>query len=230
MVTGEFGDEVLGPHRATAVTAALRRRGRGLGRTGWRQVLSSAAPAALRRARFRDRHDACPWLLPAVRQEWTALRARDQGNLPLRWDASVRATTRRRAVTIGLDTMQRIASTFACTLSHPLGDSAFVESYAAYGGRWGLAGRGTAMRWLADGLLPETIINRTSKSFFNGSRFGRPTREFLASWTGRGLDEQLVDVEVLHGTWAGDFLPAQSALLLQQAWLADRSGATGTGP
>lgn len=76
------------------------------------------------------------------------------------------------------------------------------------------------MRLLADGLLPEAIIKRSDKAYFNASCFGPLTAAFVRSWDGTGLDDDLVDAEVLRDVWSAEFVPAPTAMLLQQAWLS----------
>jgi asparagine synthase (glutamine-hydrolysing) len=90
-----------------------------------------------------------------------------------------------------------------------------VASLAAYGGRWGIGGRGACVRLLTDGLLPEAIIERRDKAYFNASRFGAATAEFVQTWDGNGLDDDLVDADVLRELWSAEFVPAPTAMLLQ---------------
>ena len=129
------------------------------------------------------------------------------------------------AVVIGDRTRARIAADHDCDLVEPLGSPEFVASYTAFGGRWGGLTRAGGTRLLATGLLPEAVIGRRDKAWFNASRFGPISREFVRSWDGRGLDEDLVDPVELRDAWAAEVPPASTAML-QQAWLASQGRAS----
>jgi asparagine synthase (glutamine-hydrolysing) len=98
-----------------------------------------------------------------------------------------------------------------------------VASYADFGGRWGGINRAAGTRLLAAGLLPDAIISRRDKAYFNASRFGPVSREFARTWDGRGLDDSLVDPAELRAAWLAQVPPAATVMLLQQAWLASRT-------
>ncbi len=224
LVTGDYGDEVLGGHRATVLRTVARCRGRGLGREAWGEVMLTAAPEKVRRAAFARRIEGGEWLRPAFRWEWRDRRARHAAAQPLRWDASVRFPLRQRAAIIGRQTLRTVASWYDCKLVEPLGSPGFVASLAAFGGRWGIGGRSACVRLLADGLLPEAVIERRDKAYFNASRFGAATADFVRSWDGSGLNDDLVDAEVLREVWSAGFVPAPTAMLLQHAWLSTEAG------
>lgn len=229
LVTGNFGDEVLGGHRAVVLRTVLRRRGRGIPAAGWRYAAQCACPARIRaRLGVPDRVDR-DWLRPALRREVTAAERRAEATRPLRWDRSVRSALTARAVAIGDRSRARIAGHHGCRLVDPLGAPGFVESFAAFGGRFGRVTRTAATRLLAAGLLPEAVVERRDKASFTASRFGAPSREFARGWDGHGLDEDLVDADALRAAWLSDAPPVATALLLQQAFTASRSTATPTG-
>ena len=224
LVTGNFGDEVLGDHRAATLRAVWRRRGRGMTAADRRTTALAAAPAPVRRALLRRRITPHPWLRTPAREAVVEQHVRDVAARPACWDASVRATLRPRAVRIGALTRAQVAAWTDCALVEPLGAPGFVAALARYGGRWGRLGRTAATRALGGPLIPPEIAGRRTKAHFNGSRFGAATRHFAASWSGAGVDPGLVDVEELRHAWLCPVPPAASAMLLQQAWLAD--GAT----
>ena len=97
----------------------------------------------------------------------------------------LRAALAPLAVVIGDRTRARIAADHDCDLVEPLGSPEFVASYTAFGGRWGGLTRAGGTRLLATGLLPEAVIGRRDKAWFNASRFGPISREFVRSWDGR---------------------------------------------
>ena len=228
LVTGNAGDEVLGGHRATVLRAVLRRRGRGLTRTDWRHAVACAAPARVRLGLGRRESGLrqvldTPWLRPLLRRAVLAETMRSEAARPLRWDRSVRAALASRAVVIGKRTRAQTARDYGCELVEPLGSPGFVASYADFGGRWGGINRAAGTRLLAAGLLPDAIISRRDKAYFNASRFGPVSREFARTWDGRGLDDSLVDPAELRAAWLAQVPPAATVMLLQQAWLASRT-------
>lgn len=221
LVTGNAGDEVVGGHRAGTLRAVLRRRGRGLAPSDWRQVGLCVAPAAVR-TRYAERQTGpLPWLRPDVRRAALAEMAM-LATRPLRWDRSVWSALAPRAVHIGRETRSAITAEQDCALVEPLGEVPFVASYAAVGGRWRGFTRTEGTRLLAGGLLPDALLKRGQKASFNASRFGAVSREFASNWDGRGVDEELVDPEALRDAWLADEPPAPTAMLLQQAWLVCR--------
>jgi hypothetical protein len=224
LVTGNFGDEVLGDHRAATLRAVWRHRARHMTRSDWHTVATAAAPGPARARLLRGRIDPQRWLRQPLRDRVLDTHVAHLLARPLRWDASVRAALRPRAVRIGTETRARIAEDHDCALVEPLGSRAFVESLAAHGGRWGRLGRGAVVRLLGGGLVPDELPGRRQKAHFNRSRFGPHTRAFAADWDGTGVDADLVDPDALRRAWLDDVPPAASAMLLQQAWLA-RSGA-----
>lgn len=225
LVTGNFGDEVLGGHRATVLRTVARHRGRGFGAADWRHVAGCAAPARIRLLLGARDHADGAWLRPALRRAVMAETLRVESARPLRWDRSVRAALSPRAVAVGNQTRARIARDHACKLVEPLGAPAFVASFAAFGHRWGRLTRGAGTRLLAGGLLPDAVIDRKDKASFNASRFGAPSREFARTWNGDGVDENLVDPVALRAAWLAAAPPAATAMLLQQAWSATRAEA-----
>lgn len=221
LVTGNGGDEVLGGHRIGILRAVLRRRGRGLTRADWRLVATCLAPAMVRGALTHRETGHAAWLRPELRR--AVLVEAVRAARPLRWDQSVLTTLAPRAVVVGTATRARVVEAAGATLVEPLSDPGFVASYAAFGGRWSGLTRTAGTRLLAEGLLPASVITRRDKAAFNSSRFGPVSREFARTWDGRGVDDRLVDPVALRAAWLADVPPPATAMLLQQAWLANRS-------
>lgn len=224
VVSGNHGDEVFAGHRATVLRTVVHRRGRGLGRDAWIHVALSAAPVPVRRPLLCRTAPTSPWLREPLREAARRLSGRRHAAGPLRWDDSVRAVPRDHAAVLGGRTLSAIAGRHGATYVAPLGELAFVDALAARGGRWGPGGRSACMRMLADGLLPDAVLDRTDKAYFNASRFGAATAEFVRGWDGSGLDETLVDRAVLRRLWTSEHVPARTAMLLQQAWLSSGGG------
>lgn len=219
LISGNYGDEVLGGHRANMLRIAVHRRGRGLSRRAWAEILLAAAPPPGRRRILHARTEPIAWLRPAVNEERRRRTVAHIAPQPLRWDASLHHALGQRASIVGGQTLDTIAGGANCTLVQPLGAAGFVAALAAVGGRWGPGGRSAVVRMLAGDLLPVEVVTRTSKASFNASRFGLATAEFVRSWDGTGLDDELVDPDELRRAWAADVVPATAAMLLQAAWL-----------
>ncbi|WP_240323280.1 asparagine synthase-related protein [Amycolatopsis ruanii] len=212
LVTGNAGDEVLGGHRLGTLRAVARRRGRGVTGADWARFAVSAAPAFARR-RIARRSLPMPWLRPDPRRVvWRAAADR-----PLRWETSVRTALATRAFAVGFRTRADAAAEYGCELVEPFADPSFVASYAATRPMTRAAGT----RLVADGVLPEAVLARRDKARFNASRFGACSREFARDWGGTGVDESLVDPDALRAAQLADEPPAATAMLLQQAWLAE---------
>ncbi len=123
--------------------------------------------------------------------------------------------------------MRLLADEVEAVVLDPLSDPSFVASLARAGGRTGLGSRTAIMRALFGDLLPDVLISRGDKARFPFAYFRAPSREFARSWSGKGLDPELVDAERLRATWL-ELLPnGYSASVLQKAWLASQRSDTG---
>ena len=91
------------------------------------------------------------------------------------------------------------------------------------GGFLGPGDRTASLRALVPDLLPDEMLTRTSKAYFNNCYMARHTSEFAAGWDGSGVDSELVDADVLRSHWLGEQQHFFTAALLQQAWLANVS-------
>ena len=116
----------------------------------------------------------------------------------------------------------RITAAVGARFHAPLVDPWFAASLAAAGGWRGFGGRTATLRALFSELLPDDVLARRHKATFNGAFFTGKARRFAGEWSGRGLDEAVVDPDALRRAWstpAGDY---RSAMLLQIAWLHDQ--------
>lgn len=76
-------------------------------------------------------------------------------------------------------------------------------------------------RWFGD-LVPPDLPFRRDRANYGGLFYGPATRAFGRDWSGAGLDESLVDPQVLRRLWASDEHDWRSAALMQTAWLHDQ--------
>ncbi|WP_210438695.1 asparagine synthase-related protein [Nocardioides xinjiangensis] len=222
-LTGEGGDEVLGRRRGAQVSRLWRRGVRRLRPADLRSAGSALAPRAFRCSRERARLDAAdwqPWLRPEAREQHHRLLAADLTTEPLSTARSLQWLVTRRAAAMASHNYAVLAADHGLVLHEPLLEPRFVRTLARAAGTWGYASRTDAMRSLFADVLPEAILSRRSKAYFNRAFMGQATRAFAEQWDGSGLDPELVDVEVLRAEWLSDFPSAIATPLLHAAWLA----------
>ena len=75
------------------------------------------------------------------------------------------------------------------------------------------------MRALFDGVLPASLLARTSKARFEGAFWGSRSRRFASTWSGERADPQVIDSPALERVWAESEPDAHTYLLVQAAWL-----------
>jgi Asparagine synthase len=223
LLTGEGGDEVLGPRRITPwnlLRLDRRLRSRAHARWLW-GTRPRAAELWPRLARYGGGHDVAPWLRPAARARLREELRREQ-HAAWRFDAGTLAIRRRALVADYLECFDVVGRRREAAVGHPLLDPAFLVALARAGGVWGFRGRTDAMRRLFGDLLPEAVLARTTKATFNGSQFGEAEREFARTWDGAGVDHDLVDVDALRREWLGASPLFTSGVPLHAAWLASQ--------
>jgi len=223
LVDGEGGDDVLGwaAHRVAPLGRVLRSP-RPLRPRRAIAAAATLAPAMLRARQVRRRLDGQPtdWLRPAARERLVDTLVRDERDRPLAFSASVRMVPRRRSQVLGARNRRVLATHADVELTSPLLHPEVVHALARAGGVIGRGDRTAVLRALASDLLPDDVLARSGKAAFTRCYMGRPTREFAASWSGDGVDLDLVDPEELRRTWLSDTPIAPPAALLQAAWLA----------
>jgi asparagine synthase (glutamine-hydrolysing) len=228
LLTGEGGDEVFGIRRITPITGLLRRQVISR-RLALRMGIVGLAPRPLRRriTTSEIRAEATlPWLTESAQAEYTRALVTDAIAEPLRWNRSIVGLLRRRAATLGARNLAMAAAAFDTTLVDPLLDRGFVSAFADLGGVLGFPGRSAVTRKLFGQLLPESVITRRDKIYFNRVFFGEPTRQFARDWNGEAVDTSLVLPDQLKRAWEADMPHAGSAPSLQAAWLNASQGST----
>jgi hypothetical protein len=223
LIVGLGGDELLTPQQWRSVHDLLGRRRRPQRRDVARLVVA-AVPRAIRgRLRPSCARDLeqMTWLRPAATHQLDRLSRRGFEE-PVAWHSAIRHVAARRDVVLPFHAMQRLAESSGQRVEAPLLDAGFVGALARAGGRGGLGGRTAIMNALAGDLLPANVVGRTSKAYFNRVFFGEESRAFAAAWSGRGLDDTLVDTEALRREWLSEVPDFRTSMLLQSAWLADR--------
>lgn len=221
LLTGEGGDEVFGIRRITPITGLLRRQV-GSRRQALRMAARSLAPRPVRRrstaSEIRDKK-SLPWLTPMADAAFRDLLVSDSLVEPLPWGSSTISLLRRRGVRKGLNNLAAAAAAFNTTVVDPLLDPGFVYALAEFGGFFGFSGRSVATGALFGHLLPEALVTRRDKVYFNRVIFSESSKRFAASWDGEGVDTDLAVPDQLKRVWGFDRPHAASASLLQAAWL-----------
>lgn len=226
-ITGEGGDEVLGPRRARFARAAV-----GAPKVVARSRSLSVAVArnlSPRWARFfmlwydSSRAPTTPWLRPGPARRYAFQSALSRSREPISWRAFLRWHLRRRVPRTLAHNLNLIAADYDVLHLQPLLDRAFVASLARCGGVFGFATRTEAMKFLAEDLLPSALIERESKPIYNTAYFTETAKGFAQSWDGTGIDEDLVDSDKLRSAWLRPTPNAASFALLQSVWLAKHS-------
>jgi asparagine synthase (glutamine-hydrolysing) len=223
LLVGLGGDELLAGHRWTRLNDVLARRRRPTPRDAVRGAVG-ALPGRLRGPVLARRFVKLPsWLRPdAARRMRTALR--EEANEPVRFDLSVEHAARVRTPVVVREGLARLGGA-ATSVEAPLLDPRFVSALARAGGGRGFGDRVAVMHAVAGSALPVALLDRRDKARFEGVFFGERARRFAETWSGEGVDEDLVDHAELRRTWLEPWPDFRSALLLQLAWRS-RHGAT----
>jgi asparagine synthase (glutamine-hydrolysing) len=121
---------------------------------------------------------------------------------------------------------QVVADHYDVAMCHPFVEPLVIQALGRAGGFAGLRDREQILDLLAGDLLPPEVITRQSKAVFGNSLWTDTAKGFARGWSGRGLDERLVDPEAVRRAWTAEPLPAiLSTTMLQAAWLAENGGA-----
>ena len=223
LIVGLGGDELLTPQQWRNVHDLLGRR-RKPERRDLVRLAAGGVPRAIRglaRPSCAEELEGMEWLRPAARSQLDRL-VRTGFEEPVLWGTAIRHIAARRDVVLPFRAMQRLARASGERVEAPLLDPGFVGALARAGGHGGWGGRTAIMDALARNLLPASVVRRTSKAYFNRVFFGEESRAFAAAWSGRGLDETLVDPDALRREWLSEIPDFRTGLLLQSAWLANQ--------
>jgi asparagine synthase (glutamine-hydrolysing) len=219
LLTGEGGDETFGLKRVTPLTKLLSARGR-VSPGVYGDMLRMLSPRMLRRrAAFRSRY-VRPWLRQDVEDLLSQRDAADLAAYALRASRNTWQFATRRSTRIAYETVRVLGADMDVTYVQAFAEPTLVAAVANEGGFFGWTGRTATMRALFGELLPREVLERSTKALFANAVFTRRTREFARTWTGSGVDTDLVDPDILRDTWLSDDPHAPSMSLLQQAWLA----------
>jgi asparagine synthase (glutamine-hydrolysing) len=237
VLSGEGGDEILGPRRVTPALAVARRVRRER-RTTWSELhlaVSALCPRAVRRptvvADITESYPT-PWLSNELRQQLVE-------RLVELYEAEPVPPARYPPYSLGLpwvrDAHENIRAfhvAYGLRWKAPLHDPSFLGSLCGTVAWHEYRGRTTLLRRYFSSLLPDEIIERRSKAVFNDAYFAAETRAFARRWDGAGVPDG-VDGLWLKEHWTNASpIHGGTALLLHYAWLAseDEMTAQTSGP
>jgi asparagine synthase (glutamine-hydrolysing) len=219
LITGNGGDELF--TRWLWFRIARIRRARMLPRrVDIKPLAFSYLPLASRRVAFeRLSHFGPAWLRPSATRE---LRRRYASDLGFRrsWCADLEACLTSRYREVVKSTFGRFAADAGTTLVEPFFDARYVRAVGHHAPRDGFASRGEAMTAHFGELLPDKVLTRSDKAVFTEVSSGSEARAFAANWDGSGVDESLVDPEIVRSVWLSERPSMQSLTMLQAAYLA----------
>jgi asparagine synthase (glutamine-hydrolysing) len=135
------------------------------------------------------------------------------------WRAHLSSFRRRRSVTLNEATTRLLAADHGVSAIDPLYHPRVVAALAATSPVIGYRDRTAAYSDLVGDLLPEAILRRRSKAFFNGVIVTEAERAFARSWDGTGMDTSLVDPARLAAEWQIEHPGIGALALLQVAFL-----------
>ena len=162
-----------------------------------------------------------PWLTPLARRRLRIATAGENTH-PFGWGRLLRRWLwRARYFQVCRQNFQLMADPFDVQVLHPFVEPLLLQTLGAGGRYAGLGGRPDILEHLMGGQLPAELFSRTTKASFDNPLWTAETREFAASWSGRGLDSRLVDAELARQAWLSPQPTAMSATMLQAAWLVD---------
>jgi asparagine synthase (glutamine-hydrolysing) len=172
------------------------------------------------------------WLRPPTRQALLARLAENERQRPLSFAESVRRIPLRRTQVLLARNRHVLAAEHDVARSSPLLDAGVVDALARHGGRLGPGDRTAALRSIAGDLLPDAVVSRSGKAFFNEAYMGGHLERYARTWNGEGLDRELVDPDELRRSWVSGERNGLTAALAQAAWLGvhgDAGVSEGTG-
>jgi len=226
VLDGEGGDEVLGveAHRIAPVRA-LARSPRHASLRRLRSAAGAVLPPSVRRQRalLRYRSSHVTWLRADAQQELVDAVVEVEVGQPLSYERSVHHVPRRRTQSVLRRNRRALAQQRRSDIQSPLLHPDFVAALGRDGGFLGRGDRTAVIRSIANDLLPDALLSRTSKAIFNQAFLGPHAREFARHWDGSGVDHSIVDAEELRRIWQSERGHAMTSALLQAAWLSHQS-------
>jgi len=221
LFTGHGGDEVLGPRRITPTVRLLQglRHSRGPSRSDLGVIADAVrlqSPAF--RVQQMTKAGGFEWLIvdarAAVARRLTAVEPVEPWQPSRGVVAASRTVAQRRMKA----TFESLGEEMDVRWRAPLLEPSFVAAVAGATPLHRFRGRSTILATHFAHVLPEKLLWRQNKAWFNRAFFGEETRSFARSWDGEGLPS-FIDADWLKANWLSDLPHAGTALLLHAAFL-----------
>jgi asparagine synthase (glutamine-hydrolysing) len=227
LLTGIGGDEMFGPSRWWYARRVLGRSVRPRPRDVLAIALAIAPPLLRRPVIRRKTRIPYPWLLPDTVAELERGLARDEAAEPFGWRGRIEWRADRRYLHVGTASLAELGRAEDVVVSHPLFGGEFISALAALPGASRYRSRQEAMDALFGDVLPAPVRSRSTKASFDGAFWHEYSRELVARWNGEGVDETLVNAELLRDEWLTETPDPRTYTLLQSVKIAlDLAGAS----
>jgi asparagine synthase (glutamine-hydrolysing) len=233
LLTGHGGDEFFDDRRMVVIRNQIGRVARGPSRSNLASLGYNLAPRPIRRRWFErqiqrsEGEVGFPWLTADARRQAERGFAEFVTDEPVVWRAHLSSFRRRRSVTLNEATTRLLAGDHGVTAIDPLYHPRVVAALAASSPVIGYRDRTAAYTDLVGDLLPEAILRRRSKAFFNGVIVTAAERQFARTWDGTGVDTSLVDPARLAAEWQIEHPGIGALALLQVAFLRSHADLAG---
>jgi asparagine synthase (glutamine-hydrolysing) len=232
VVTGFGGDELgnsLSSSRAEQLLTSKRiRHGSDLLVIGM-ALSPTFVRAAVHRRRARADMGEVPWLTVEGARQLVYAYGQSEATIPLGWEAKLRRWIwPGRYFRVCVESFAALGSYHDVEVVHPFVEGRVLDALGTVGGFAGLGDRTGLMRHVFGDLLPDELIERRTKASFTDPLWTGTAKAFAQEWSGKGVDETLVDPEALRRHWLGEPRNLVSTPLLQAAWLHDH-GRTAAG-
>ncbi len=207
--------------RASEVIAGRRRPGR----RDVRDLAIAALPRRRREAHVRARLGApSPWLRASAVAEVERFQIDASTDVPLRFDSALARQRTHRCHTGMRVSFDALAASVGARLAMPFRDDRYIAALAVAGGRRGFGNRAATLSHLAGHLLPAELLRRSDGVSRHQAFFGDASREYASRWSGHGVDDEVVDADVLRALWSSGSFPWASTMLFQSAFAIERAG------
>ena len=173
------------------------------------------------------RFDGAAWLRPRAARAARRIQARERRRAPRDPAARPRWRAEARDLLLTRHTADELAGAADARAEHPLLSPTLVAAIERTGlSPHSTGGRAGLLSALFGGELPHPCLARRPKAVFNEVIWRKHTEEHVRSWDGRGVDGHVVDAHALSRLWRNGWSGFQTALLIQQTWLATHELAT----
>jgi asparagine synthetase B (glutamine-hydrolysing) len=219
-LSGEGGDEVLGPRRIAGMYRAAEAFRRGKFSSVAGNVMATFGPRPIRTRRINRGAAVSPWIAESERVRF-AQQVRRVFNPPLLPGSFADYYLQMPTVLLARSQLEAIAAWTGHTFSAPLMDPEFVHAVGDLTPAAQLRNRYRVLRYHFSEQLPPIILNRLSKSYMQSVAINDHAREFARHWDGQ-IGDSVVDADLLRAHWLQedqDNVSASTYLLLQSAWL-----------